>query len=263
MKIVTLTTDFGWGSPYPSQMKAVLLRMAPGVEVVDVTHGVPAGDVVAGSYVMAVSCPWFPEDSVHVGVVDPGVGTERAALLLETERGDVLIGPDNGLLLPAVEELGGLKRAWRIIEGEVSDWEVSNTFHGRDMFAPAAARCVRGEDPSGFCERIDAEELEAPPLPEPEVRDDGCRCGVWFVDDFGNVITNVGFDDVELPEEIFVVTPEGEELVARRVGTYGEAEPGELVVLCSSSGHLEVAVSMGSAVEKLGVKPGDVLELRW
>ncbi len=263
MSVVTLTTDFGWNSPYPPQMKAVLLRLAPGADVVDVTHGVPAGDVISGSYVMAVACPWFPRGSVHVGVVDPGVGTDRAALLLETERGDALVGPDNGLLLPAAEGLGGVKRAWRIIEDEVCDWEVSATFHGRDVFSPAAARYVSGEDPTEFCEELNPDDLVEPPLPEPEVREGRCECGVWFVDDFGNVITNVSFDELRIPDEVIVVTPDGVERRARRVSTYGEAERGDLVVLKSSSGHLEIAVSGGNAAETLGVGPGDRVRIEW
>ncbi len=261
MRIITLTTDFGWSSPYPAQMKAVIFRLSPpGVEVVDVTHGVPPQDIVSGSYVMAVACPWFPEGTVHVGVVDPGVGTERRPLLLETARGDVLIGPDNGLLLPPAEELGGIERAYRILEDEVSEWEVSATFHGRDVFAPAAVRAAVGEDPEEFCEPLEPEELEEPPIPEPEVEKDRIRAHVWYVDDFGNLITNLEWERVDLPDEVTVRTPSGERR-ARRVRTYGEAEPGDLVVLSSSSGHLEIAVVEGNASEELGLKPGDPIEL--
>ncbi|MHC1580350.1 SAM hydrolase/SAM-dependent halogenase family protein [Methanopyrus sp.] len=261
MRIITLTTDFGWSSPYPAQMKAVILRLAPpGIEVVDVTHGVPPQDVTSGSYVMAVACPWFPKGTVHVGVVDPGVGTERRALLLETARGDVLIGPDNGLLLPLAEELGGIERAYRIREDEVSDWEVSATFHGRDVFAPAAVRAAVGEDPEEFCDPLSPGELEGPPIPEPEVREDAIRAHVWYVDDFGNVITNLEWERADPPEELLVRTETGEHR-ARRVKTYGEAEPGDLVVLRSSSGHLELAVVEGSAAKRLDLNPGDPVEL--
>ncbi|WP_456482855.1 SAM hydrolase/SAM-dependent halogenase family protein [Methanopyrus kandleri] len=261
MRLITLTTDFGSGSPYPAQVKAVILRIAaPGVEVVDVTHEVPAQDVVAGSYVMSVACPWFPPGSVHVGVVDPGVGTERRAVLLETERGDLLVGPDNGLLIPLAEELGGIVRAFRILEDEVSDWEVSATFHGRDVFAPAAARVASGENPEGFCEPLDTGELVEPPIAEPEVGDGHVSAQVWFVDDFGNVIMNVRYDDVDLPETV-TVRVSGESFEARHVRTYGEADPGDLIVLRSSSGHLEVAVVEGSAAELLGVSTADRLDI--
>ncbi len=239
----------------------MILRIAaPSVEIVDVTHEVPAQDVVAGSYVMSVSCPWFPPGSVHVGVVDPGVGTERRAVLLETERGDFLVGPDNGLLIPLAEELGGIAQVFRILEDEVSDWEVSATFHGRDVFAPAAARVASGESPEKFCEPLDPEELVEPPIAEPEVDDGHVRARVWFVDDFGNIITNVRYEEVDLPETV-TVRVSGESFDARHVHTYGEADSGDLIVLRSSSGHLEIAVVEGSAAELLGVSTADRLEI--
>src|SRR5512138_3792114 len=184
--LVTLTTDFGAGSGYPAQVKAVLLSAIPDLRLVDVSHEVPHFDVLAGALLLEACVPWFPPDAVHLAVVDPGVGTARRALCVVDPEGRRLVGPDNGLFTPF---LGGGARAFEIAPGRAVPAPRTATFHGRDLFAPAAAFVASGGDPSAL-----GPELADPvrlAWPAAQVGYGELRGETLAADPFGNLVTSI------------------------------------------------------------------------
>ena len=147
--LITLLTDFGLDDTYVGQMKGAILAVAPSVTLVDLTHAVAPQDVFAGAFLLWSAVEPFPSGTIHVAVVDPGVGSARRAVALRSNRGDIFVGPDNGLLWPAVERLGGCELATELSEPRFWRPSPSSTFHGRDLFAPVAAMLARGETPPG------------------------------------------------------------------------------------------------------------------
>ena len=245
--LFTLLTDFGAGSGYPAQMKAVLLRAHPGARLVDLSHEVPAYDVLAGALLLEACVPWFAPDAIHVAVVDPGVGTARRALCVVDPEGHRLVAPDNGLLT-SILEAGGAS-AFEITPGEAVPAPRSATFHGRDLFAPAAAYLAAGNAP----ERLGPPVTDAVRLPWPraERTADGLHGETLAADSFGNLVTSIREADLAGREV-------GEARVAREgvrfVRTFGEGAPGELVAYMGSGGRVEIAVREGSAAARLGVR---------
>ena len=245
-RVITLLTDFGTADGYVAEMKGVLLTQAPAAAVVDVSHDVPPQDVECARLALARYWRRFPAGTVHVVVVDPGVGSPRAALAVESD-GRVLVGPDNGVLSPALLFAGA-----RVVALPVPP-NAAPTFHGRDLFAPAAAAVAAGA-------RID--DLGVPFLepvvrrtPEPRrLADGGIQGEVITIDRFGNAITNclsLRGGMLEVAERVLPV---------RR--TYADAQPGEVVAIVGSSGLIEVAVREGSAARELGLKRGAPVVLR-
>lgn len=256
-RLVTLTTDIG--SAYAAQMKAVLYRSLPPGHVVDLTHDLPAHRIAEAAFVLQHAAAGFPAGTVHVAIVDPGVGSERAPLVLATAEGSSLVGPDNGVLAPLAAALGGAK-SYRI------DWTrlgleraPSATFEGRDLFAPTAALLALGRRPSTVGPPVAYRRLV---LPVPR-RVHGRAVGmVLHIDRFGNLITNVPSD--WLPERGTLVRVRiGPRRVVRlpRCRTYSELGPALLGVIGSSFGTLEVAVREGSAAERLRATVGERVEL--
>jgi S-adenosylmethionine hydrolase len=242
--LFTLTTDFGAGSGYPAQLKGVLLSAVPGAEIVDVSHEVPRHDVLAGALLLEACLPWFPPAAVHLAVVDPGVGTPRRALCVRDLAGRTLVAPDNGLLTPF---LGEGARAFAIEPGRAVPAPRSATFHGRDLFAPAAAFVARGGEPSALGAPVsDPVRL---PWPAAERRGTEVLGETLAADSFGNVVTSIREGDLGGGA---VVEVEVGGRRARWVRTYGEASPGELLLLVGSGGRLEVAIREGSAAATLG-----------
>jgi S-adenosylmethionine hydrolase len=243
--LFTLTTDYGSASPYPAQVKAVLLSAIPDARIVDVTHEVPAFDVRAGALFLEAAVPWFPRDAVHLAVVDPGVGTVRRALVVIDPEGRRLVGPDNGLLTPF---LGQGARVRAIAErGGVIPAPRSATFHGRDLFAPAAAYLARGGTPEALGPRVnDAVRLD---VPAARREGDALLGEVLGADPFGNLVTSIREPDLggALPVKVDVGGR-----AARFVRTFGEGERGELIALVGSSGRLEIAIREASAAARLG-----------
>ncbi|MFG1672597.1 S-adenosyl-l-methionine hydroxide adenosyltransferase family protein [Micromonospora sp. NPDC049282] len=250
---VSLTTDYGLSDGFVAACHGVLARLAPTARVIDVTHLVPPADVRRGAAVLAQTVPYLPV-GVHVGVVDPGVGTERRGIALATPGG-LLVGPDNGLLVPAAEALGGVTAAVELTNPEWLAPKVSRTFHGRDVFAPVAARLALGAPLAGAGPAVDPAALVR--LPEPVVRADagGFAAEVLTVDHFGNVqLAAPGALLDRLPARVRV---SGRPAVRGR--TFGDAAPGELVVYVDSAALVAVAVRTGRAVDLLGVAPGDLV----
>lgn len=255
--VITLTTDFGTSDGYVGAMVGVIATRCPGARIEHITHGIAAQDVAGGAAALANAAPYFPAGTIHVAVIDPGVGTSRRAVAVAA-GGHVLVGPDNGVLMEAAERLGGATAA-RLLEHPGARLAVvSSTFHGRDLFAPAAAALGSGWALESLGAAVEVGALAAAPsLPWGEV-----AAGVWSgcvarVDRFGNLITN-------LPASVcaagavrltFAGRPEVAALEGPRA-TYGEVPEGEALLLVDSTGRLEVAVRGGSAAARLGVGRG-------
>lgn len=243
---ITLLTDFGTADGYVAEMKGVLCTLAPDVPLIDVTHDIAPQDITAARLVLARCWRRFPAGTVHVVVVDPGVGTQRAAIAVESE-GRFLVGPDNGVLSPALFALDA-----RIVRLPVPITAAA-TFHGRDVFAPAAAALVEGAALTDLGEPFTTPvRLRTPP---PRRDADGSLHGeVLTIDRFGNVITNL-----MTRESAGTVEVAGQ--VARLVRTYGDAAFGEIVALVGSSGFVEIAMRNGSAAGALGIARGEAVVL--
>lgn len=259
-RVITLTTDFG-DSHYVGAVKGAILSVNPEARVVDITHRVRRHDIRAGAFALAAAAPYFPQGTIHVAVVDPDVGGKRRPILVECLRG-VLVGPDNGLLMPAARKLG-LVKVRELANRALWREDVSPTFHGRDIFAPVAAHLDLGLRP--------AEAGPLAPNPHPldfgEGREEGGALvgELVLVDAFGNCVTNIpgALAHIVLKQggDTRVAWPGGEER-ARFVKAYAEAERGEPVVLVGSSGFLEVAVAQGSFAEASGLDLGMELRIR-
>jgi S-adenosylmethionine hydrolase len=254
--VVTLTTDFGLASPYVAAMKGVLLGVCPTARILDLTHQIRPFDVRHAAFFLAEAVPHFPAATLHVVVVDPGVGGERALLFVESPSVR-LLAPDNGcwtrLQFPTPPRVRRLTNAsfWR--------QPVSDTFHGRDILAPFAGRLAQGLDPAEIGPQVETW-VTLPAEPPHFDSASGELVGtVAFVDDFGNVITNIGATSLRMEEAVVCV---GDREVHCWVRTYAEAEPGALVALCSSGGRLELAVVQGRADERLAAAPGTPVRVR-
>lgn len=250
-RLVTLLSDFGSAGPYPAEMKLVLAAHTDAV-LVDISHDVPRHDVRAGAYLLRAVAAYAPVGTIHLAVVDPGVGTARRALIVRS-GGQDFVGPDNGLLLPAARRVG-TPRVFVLTDGTLISGVRSSTFHGRDLFAPAAGLLAQGTPP------------EALGAPAPEVVDLDLGAGrregrmlvgtVAYVDPFGNVITDI-------PAALL---PSAGRRVDVRIGrrrfraavrtTYGEAAHGALIVVRGSDGVVEIAVREGNAARRTGARPG-------
>ncbi len=246
MPLATLLTDFGTADGYVAEMKGVLLTGAPTAQLVDISHDVPAQDVEFARLSFARYWRRFPEGTVHLVVVDPDVGTARKALAIESE-GRFAVGPDNGVLSPAMLVPGARAVALDIPHG------AAPTFHGRDVFAPAAVRLLRGESLESLGTPYSDAALRR--TPEAQRRPDGGQDGlVLGVDRFGNLITNLtgrGDGTVEIAGKLL-----------RIVRTYGDVTEGELLALVGSHGLIEVAIRGGHAARTLGIGRGTPVTLR-
>ena len=253
--IVTLLTDFGINDPFVGVMKGVILSRFAGARLVDLAHGVSPQDVREGSFWLARSVPWFPPGTVHVAVVDPGVGSERRAVAARCD-GQILLAPDNGLL-NGVLARSALTEV-HVIEPDRFDLPpLSSTFHGRDLFAPVAAELA-----SGRCDLSNVGPMQAAPPPPsvvPPRQTDGAVEGtVVVVDRFGNLITDIDASMVQSLEPVQVRISD-RVLDLRR--TYADASPGELVALINAFGTVEVARRNGDASRTLGLTRGETVRV--
>jgi S-adenosylmethionine hydrolase len=257
--IITLTTDFGAAAPYAAAMKGVILARNPAARLVDLTHQIPPQDVRHAAFFLASAVPYFPLGTIHVVVVDPGVGTERAILYVEA-GGQRLLVPDNGCWTLLA---GESPRVIRLTEPRFWRQPVSATFHGRDIFAPVAAHLSLGDDPTLLGQPVGGWVR----LPIPAIREGpvSLHGEIIFIDDFGNIITNIPAEGLRKPHflQIGNTSGFGEGTGFRWVRSYAEAGPGSLVALTSSNGLFEVAVTQGSAAERLGAKVGDAVTVGW
>lgn len=255
--VITLTTDFGLRDYYVSAMKAVMLGIAPEARLIDVSHDIPSQDIMAGSWVLKNSAMLFPSKTVHVVVIDPGVGTERHPIALQIED-QYFVGPDNGifsLLTPDNDYT-----AVRLTRQQYLRESPSNTFHGRDIFAPAAAHLSRGVPLEELGEPLD--ELVSYRWMQPIADRDGVQGTIIHIDKFGNLITNI-------PDALVRAVVEGKK-VKIYVGnvilndisdTFGTVAEGEPVAYIGSAGMLEVGINKGNAEEMLGVQKGTQISI--
>jgi hypothetical protein len=257
---VSLLTDYGTADEFVGVVKAVLRDLAPHVVVIDITHDIAPFDVRAGSLALARAMPYLPEGIV-MAVVDPGVGTSRRAVALEVADGaGVVLGPDNGLLAPAVALAGGAQRAV-VLDNPAFHLEAPGaTFAGRDIFAPVAARLCHGVDLSELGTAIDPEVLLPGVVPVPRVEGDGLAAEVTWVDRFGNCQLNVGPDEVAAWGPTVAVTIDGSTRRASVVDTFARAG-GSFALVVDSYGMLALCVDRNSAALELGLGVGSAVHL--
>src|SRR5580704_3770776 len=254
---ITLTTDFGTSDHFVGTMKGVILGIAPRVRIVDITHEIPPFDVNEGAFEIAQAWRYFPKGTIHVVVVDPGVGSARRPILCEAE-GQFFIAPDNGVLSMIYD--AGQHKVRAISNSRLFLKKVSRTFHGRDVFAPAAAHLSKGLAPARFGKPIHDSVRTFLLKPTRLSRHDWSGV-VLKTDRFGNLITNFHIDEFPDLAEHAIELRAGLERITRLASTYAETTIGELFAIVGSSGYVEVAVNRGSAAKVLGIGTGSPVEL--
>ena len=256
-RIITLTTDFGLSDHFVGVMKGVILGIAPSAQVIDITHGVRPFEIIDGAYTIAQAYRYFPKNTIHVVVVDPGVGSARRPLLAEM-AGQYFIAPDNGVLSMVFAREKPKVR--HITSERYFLHPVSRTFHGRDVFSPVAAHLAAGVTPAQFGKRIDdylRASFDQPTQTGPQT----WTGTVLKADHFGNLATNFHIDQFPSIRTHAFSLRAGLQAIARLALTFSECAPDELFVIVGSSGYLEVAASEGSAAKLLGCGAGSSVEL--
>ena len=248
MGIITLLTDFG--SFYPSVMKAIISNIAPSVSVIDITHDVSPQNITEGSFILRETVKYFPHGTVHIAVVDPTVGTERQGLVVEA-GGQYLVGPDNGLLIPAARYLGDFETLAINISAK------SHTFHGRDVFAPIGAFLSIGimEHLTKTSSYVDVV------IEEPSVREEIVVGKVLYIDRFGNCVTNVSGSIIASKKNSGGYHTLNDSVKLRFAETYDYVEDGELLLVIGSFDLIEIAMNRGSAAKKLNLQVGDDVKI--
>ena len=257
--LITLTTDFGNGSHYVAVAKGVMLALNPEVRILDLSHDLPAQDLRQAAFFLTATLPYFPPETLHVVVVDPGVGSQRDILYVESANLRLLV-PDNGCWTWLLEAIRRRPRVIRLAEKRFWRSRVSPTFHGRDIFAPVAANLSLGLDPRELGPIVsDWVRLDRP---APRQDANSVSGEVLFVDRFGNLITNIPGEALTRDDRLKRVRVGGIE-VPSIVRTYSDVEPGTLVALVSSSEWLEVAVNQGNAARQLDARSGTPVTIDW
>ena len=251
--IVTLLTDFGDGDDFAGVCHAVIAGICPSARVIDLTHGIPRQDVRRGALSLRNALPYCPV-GVHVGVVDPGVGTARRGVALRCGDGRLLVGPDNGLLSLAWERLGGIEQAVDLARSPVRLEPVSPTFHGRDVFAPVAAHLAAGAALDRLGERVDPAALARMRLPSAHSEGGVLVAHVLTIDSFGNVELDARRDELPPGRRVELETPAGRFELAR-AETFAEVGPGGALLYEDSYGAIAVAVNQGDAGSLMGLVP--------
>ena len=261
MHLLSLLTDFGLTDPFVAEMKAVIISICSDARIIDVSHLVEKFNVRMGSFLLASVAPYFPEGTVHVAVVDPGVGTERRPIAIHTQR-SIFVGPDNGLLVPAARN-EGILHVYEITHQSIMRNEISATFHGRDIFAPVAAHLTRGILPSEVGSEIT--DYVRAPFAEPKFERKIVSCEIVHIDSFGNVVTNISRThfsklNFKLGKKVRI-SVNRKRLTARFVRTYSDLEGSEVGVLIGSHGFLEIACREKSAAKRLRPRTGGRLRV--
>jgi S-adenosylmethionine hydrolase len=256
--IFTLTTDFGLKDPYVAEMKAAILSLYSTASIVDITHNVEKFNIRAGAYILASATPYFPEGTINIAVVDPSVGSERRPLIIQTTH-NFFVGPDNGLLMLAAEKQG-IKQIREITSRHLMLPHVSCTFHGRDVFAPAAAHLANGMPLEKFGPEI--LDVVKPSFTKVIREKDSVTGEVLYIDDFGNIITNIREKDlVYAKDAIFQAKLSNSKLQLKLSKTYTDVKLQEPLLLIGSQSYIEIAINQGNAATKLQTKPGDKITL--
>ncbi len=258
--LISLLTDFGLVDPYVSEIKAVVLSICPTARVVDITHLVEKFNIRMGAFLLASAIPYFPVGTVHVGVVDPGVGSTRRSLVIETER-SLFVGPDNGLLIPAAQG-ERILHVYEITNRSMTRVQVSRTFHGRDVFAPVAAHLACGALVRECGNEIP--DFVKPSYVEGRIDGKGAAGEVFHIDGFGNIITNLRNDDLSKLDlqrgQKFKISIGRKRVMVRLVETYSELRKDEYGLLRGSHGFLEIACMSKSAAKDTGARTGTLVQ---
>jgi S-adenosylmethionine hydrolase len=264
VSVITFLTDFGLEDDFVGTCHGVIARIAPDVRVIDITHGIRPGRILQGALMLANTLAYMPT-GVHLAVVDPGVGGSRRPLALRDGSGRFYVGPDNGLLLPAADRYGGVAEAHELANPAYALEHVSRTFHGRDLFSPAAAHLALGVPLGELGPPIDPDALVRLDVPRPEVGGGRLRATVLAVDRFGNAALNLTRDDLErasiVPGTTVEVEAGGNRFFAVAARTFGDAREGDLVLYEDSYRNVAIAVARGSARALLGLDEGSALGL--
>ncbi len=261
---ICFLSDFGLTDDFVGLCKGVMLRIAPEAAVIDLTHQVPGFAVEEGAEILEHATRYMPEDMIYLAIVDPGVGTERRALALSTAGGALLVGPDNGLLVPAAESLGGIERAVSLTNADYHLRPVSNTFHGRDVFSPATAHLAAGLDLAKLGEVVDPASLARVELPG--VEREGANtlvATIIGVDRYGNARLSATAEEAGIGFGALLKVEAGEsgEMLVRYVETFGHSKVGDLVLVPDSHRRLSLSVNKGHAYRALALKSGGRVRL--
>jgi S-adenosyl-L-methionine hydrolase (adenosine-forming) len=257
--LITFLTDFGLADDFVGTCKGVIATIAPEARVIDITHGIGPGRVLQGALVLANTLPYMPA-GIHLAVVDPGVGSGRRALAIRDAAGRLYVGPDNGLLVPAADGFGGVVAAHELANPDYSLQPVSRTFHGRDLFAPAAAHLANAVELTALGPAVEPDSLVRLEIPKAEIGQSRIRATALGVDRFGNIALNVRRDELAAtdlgPGRRIELTCRGEHFYAVAARTFADAPRGQLIVYDDSYSNLSLAVSNGSAAQLLRAGEG-------
>ena len=264
-RFVSFLSDYGHTDEFVGVCKSVMLSLAPDLQIVDITHDLPVHDVRAGALTLVRAAQYLPDGGIVLAVVDPGVGTDRRLVAVEVEQG-ILLGPDNGLLAPAVAILGGAQRVVSLTSTEHQLPAPGPTFAGRDVLAPAAAHLAAGVDPSELGDEVDAAGLVPGLVSLPRHDEGGAIYGeVWWIDRFGNCQLNIDPDELRAhgaePGGTLEVRFGDQVRSVRWVHTYADAKPSELVLLVDSYGLASLALDRGSAAAECTLEPASAVTL--
>ncbi|MCS7120791.1 MAG: S-adenosyl-l-methionine hydroxide adenosyltransferase family protein [Nitrososphaerota archaeon] len=255
--IITLLSDFGLKDPYVAEMKAVILSICREAVLVDISHNIDKYDIRMGAFVLAQAAPYFPDWTIHLAIVDPGVGTERRPIIIETRR-SYYVGPDNGLLMLAAKH-EGIRCIREIRNPKFMLAYVSRTFHGRDIFAPAAAHLANGVQVSDFGPEVN--DPVTPSFVKSHVGRGVVSGEVIYIDSFGNVVTNISSRDLEeagIKEGSTLTLKINDRMTRLRFcSAYGDAALNAPLMLIGGTGLLEIAVNQGNASKYFGAYVGD------
>jgi len=257
--LITLLSDFGLKDHYVAEMKAVISTISPEARIIDISHLIEKFNIRMGAFVLASATRYFPKGTIHVAVVDPSVGTKRRALLVETKHASY-IGPDNGLLMLAAQR-EEIRHVYAITNLRLMLTKVSSTFHGRDVFAPAAAHLANGTSPSDFGTEIN--DYLIPRFAKPILKAGKLMGEILHIDDFGNIITNITSKDLEKinikPKKLLSIKLGSRSWDIRFYTAYGDVAWKTVLALIGSHGFLEIAINQGNASKKFKTKIADAV----
>ncbi len=261
MTVITLLTDYGITDSYVAEVKGAILKINPAATIIDVSHDVGNYDISAGAFHMTRASRYFPEGTVHVGVVDPGVGSSRKAIIIKA-KDTWFVGPDNGLMAPAADRIG-YEQAWEITNLDLLPAKVSDVFDGRDVFGPTGALLSKGVSPDEIGTRID--DIIRLPYYQPEIKGKIINGNVIHIDGFGNVVTNITYETLKqvgvTSETAFNLTVDGKEYAVPYVKRFSAVEKGELLLLVAGGGYMEISVNQGNAGKRLGLSEGTEIRI--
>jgi S-adenosylmethionine hydrolase len=257
-RFISFLSDFGLADDFVGTCHGVIKRIAPDVDIIDVTHGIAPQSVLQGALILRNTLTYLPP-GVHLAVVDPGVGGSRRPLIVRDANGELFVGPDNGLLVAAAD-LDGIESAHELANPAYALEPVSRTFHGRDLFAPAAAHLALGVEPAELGPPLAPDALVRLDLPTPVVDDGLVDASVLYVDRYGNMQLNMKRDDLDrvglVPGMRFELELAGERYYATAARTYADARPGEIVLYEDSYRNIAIAINRGNAAEMFSAQPG-------